>query len=182
MDHTVDRHKGLFLSWAYVVQSMSHQFLARAIFSTNKHCRTSWSSQINHGSHVMHGAASPHNFMQTKAIFELMLQKLVVLMHKRKLYSLMDGEEQFIIGKRLGNVVKSANFHQFHSTFNGAEGCHDQYRNVRPRTLDILQDFLTTDFWHFDISDDNINLTFLQKGQSNFRIIDGGNRIPLIFK
>ena len=120
--------------------------------------------------------------MQLIAVFQGFLEEFVLLVGARKLDGIMHGQEQLIIGKGLGQVVKGAVAHGVDGAFYAAERRHDEHRYVRPGFFDALQDFLAGELGHLHVGDDDVDLGFVQVIKRKFRVVEGSDFVPGIFE
>ena len=154
------------------------QLLAGAGFAGDEHGGAARPGAVHKGQHVADGPAAPDDLVLAVAFLKAFAQKLVLPVRPGQLGGVLDGQQQLVVGKRLGDVVEGPVAHGFDGAFDGPEGRHDQHRDVGPVLLDPLQHLAPGDAGHLHVGDDDIDLGFLKEGERGFRVVQRGHGVP----
>ena len=166
----VNNNKGIVLARRCQVNGPGNHLLACSGLACNQDSGAPRSYALHHLAHLVHILASANQRLHAVMLLHGFLQKAVLPVGPGQLDGIVNGQEQLVVGKRLGDVVKGAVLHGFHSTFYGAEGSHDKHRDVRPFLLDPGQHLHAAHPWHLHVRDNHVHFAFLQKSQCRFRI------------
>jgi len=163
---TVDRNKGLVLAGAVHMDSLGHQFLAGSTLAGNQDRGGGGGHlfdqliDLNHARILANhpGKARPgQNGLPQADIFTnqgIMLDRLV------------NRDNQFVVGKGLGQIIKGAGLHGGYRLINLGKGGNHDHRQITIYFLDGLEELQAIHTRHLHVGDHQVEIHIFHQGQS----------------
>ena len=142
------------------------ELLARARLAGDQNVRARRRSEADHElEHLPHRLALSDDVRVRVLLGELGFEPLVLVRQPPLLERLVDGEDDFFVLERLGDVVKRAVLHRLDRAVDRRERGDDDDRQVRIGDADRAQRVDAADPGQHDVEDDEVDLLAVEKRQ-----------------
>ena len=175
----IHRHKGLVFAQTVVVDGTRDHFLAGTTLPGDQDRGVGRCALGNQRVHRLHRRAGTDDILKPVLGANFVLEVPIFLQQTPALQGPVDNMLEFIRIKRLGQIIKGAEFHRLDRRLDLRQPCHHDHIHIGMTLLDLLQYLQTVDARHHDVEHHQVEFTLLDFAQGRRAVLGRINAVQL---
>ena len=142
----------------HLVDGPGDEFLAGAALAGDQDRGPGLGHPFHQGQDLLHDPGLSHDVGEAVLFFQFLVQQAVGQDQVAVFQGLGDGHQDLFVFEGLEDVIEGPFFHGRDRFFHGAEGGHDDHRQVRVEAVQFVQELDAAHLGHLHVGEDEVQV------------------------